>query len=495
MANGLSVSGIVKVDVVMSPLAAQERNFGSLLILGDSNFIDVQERLRLYNSIESVAADFGGSAPEYLAALLYFSQSPQPLNLYIGRWARTATRGTLRGGVLSSAQQALSNFTAVSNGGMNITIDGVVRQLSALNFSAETNLNGVATVLQTALAAWATVEWDENNGRFIIRTVSSGPTSGISFASAPSAGVDISALFGLQQVSGAASVPGIAAESLLAAVQKLADMSNDWYGLQVASSVVPNAASYTAVAQFIEASGISRIFGVTVQEAGALDPSLDTDLASVLAALKLKRTFTQYSSSNAYASTSIFGRAFTVNFDAANTTITLKFKQQPGVTAETLTATQAAALAAKKCNVFVNYNNDTAMLQEGVMSNGFFFDEVHGTDWQQNVIQTGIYNLLYTSPTKVPQTDPGINRLVARVSEGCEQGVTNGLIAPGRWDGPSFGALNTGDTLSKGYYVYAPPVATQSQSDREARKAPVIQVAIKLAGAVHSSNIIVNVNR
>jgi len=212
-------------------------------------------------------------------------------------------------------------------------------------------------------------------------------------------------------------------------------------------------------------------------------------------ALTLKRTFVQYSSSAAFASASIFGRAFTVDFDGSQTTLTIKFKQEPGVVAESLTETQAAALAAKNCNVFVNYNNSTSIVQNGTMADGHFFDEIHGTDWLEDDIQTDIYNLLFTSPTKIAQTDSGINRIVGRISARLEQAVTNGLVAPGVWNGPDIGALSSGDTLSKGYYVYAPPVATQSQADREARKAPVIQCAIKLAGAVHSSNIIVNVNR
>ena len=62
------------------------------------------------------------------------------------------------------------------------------------------------------------------------------------------------------------------------------------------------------------------------------------------------------------------------------------------------------------------------------------------------------------------------------------------------WGGDGFGALNTGDTLTKGYYVYS-PIAQQAQAEREARKAPVMQVAIKLAGAVHFGDVIINVNR
>lgn len=493
--TGLPVSNIVNVTVVLSPRAAQERNFGSLLILGDSSVVDVQERLRLYSSIDSVAADFGTAAPEYLAAQAFFGQSPQPQICYIGRWARTATRGLLRGGVLSAQQQALSNFTVIADGGMNITIDGVVHSLSALDFSGVSNLNGVASVIQAALSPNATVTWDANNARFLVHSVTSGPASGVSFASPPNFGTDISALLRLQSGGGGYSVQGVEAESLLAAVQELANVSTAWYGLQIAASVTPVDADYIAVADYIESAGLSRILGITTQDADVLNANSTNDIASLLAAGNYRRTFVQYSSSDAYASASIFGRAFTVNFDGSNTTITLKFKQQPGITPETLTETQAAALAAKRCNVYVRYNNDTAILQEGVMANGFYFDEVHGTDWLQNDLQTAVYNALYTSPTKIPQTDQGVTQLLGVISGRLEQSVTNGLVAPGVWNGPSIGALATGDTLSTGYYVYAPPIATQSQADREARKAPVIQAAVKLAGAIHSADIIVTVNR
>ena len=73
--------------------------------------------------------------------------------------------------------------------------------------------------------------------------------------------------------------------------------------------------------------------------------------------------------------------------------------------------------------------------------------------------------------------------------------VNNGLVAPGVWNAGGFGQLQQGQMLSSGYYVYAPLVASQSQADREARKSVPIQVAAKLAGAVHSVNVLINVNR
>jgi hypothetical protein len=493
---GLSVNDVVSVNVVLSPTAAQQRNFGSLLILGDSPVIDTGQRYRLYTSLTGVAADFGSSAPEYLAAALFFGQSPTPANLYIGRWARTATNGILVGAVLSAAQQAIANFTAAgATGSISISIDGVVKNLTNINLSAVGSLNAVATALQTALAGSATCTWDATNSVFHVVSATTGAASAVTFGSVQGTGNDISALMGLQVAQGGYIVAGIVAETALACVTALANMTNNWYGLMFASSTMPVNADYVAVAGFIQGLTVSRIFGVTSQEANALLANNATDIGSLLQALLYSRTFVQYSSSSLYACAAIFGVAFTTNFNGANTLYTLKFKQETGVAAETLTETQAAALNQKNINVFVNYNNATAILQQGTMASGTFFDVIHGCDWLQNAIQTNYYNTLYLSPTKVPQTDSGVNQLVGAVTQACEQGVINGLLAPGVWNGPSVGVVVTGQTLARGYYISAPPVASQTVAARGARQAPVIQAAVKLAGAIHGGNVIVNVNQ
>lgn len=381
MPQGLPVSNVVNVDVIIGPRAATGRNFGSLLILGTSTVIPVKERLRLYSSKEDIGSDFGVDSPEYEAATVYFSQSPRPKEVYVGRWAKTLATGE--------------------------------------------------------------------------------------------AG---------------------AAEKLMDAVNAVMGYTN-WYGLGIADKEDIADDDWLKVAAAVEASGVSRILAITTSDPATMDATSTTDLAYKLKAAKYGRTFVQYSSSNKYAALSAFGRAFTVNFNGSNTTITLKFKQEPGITYETLTTDQAAALDARNCNVFVFYQNDTAILQQGVMSSGDFFDERHGLDWLQNYVQTNLYNLLYTSTTKVPQTDAGVTRLLSNVEQSMDQSVTNGLVAAGVWNGGPIGQLDSGDTLTKGYYVYAQPISEQAQADREARKAPVIQVACKLAGAVHFADVQINVVR
>lgn len=381
MAQGLPVSNVVNVDVIMSAVAATGRNFGALLILGTSTVIPLTERIRQYSAIEDIGDDFGIDSPEYEAATIFFSQSPKPTLVYIGRWAKT----------LASAEEG----------------------------SVETLLQAVNACLQYT----------------------------------------------------------------------------NWYGLAIADSADLVEADVISVAAAIEASSLSRILAVTTADVNVLVAGNTDNIGYKLKAAGYARTFWQYSSSSKYAAISAFGRAFTVNFTGSNTTITLKFKTEPGITYETLTTAQAAAIDAINGNVYVYYANDTAIIQQGVMANGDFFDERHGLDWLQNYVQTNLYNLLYTSTTKIPQTDAGVTRLMTNVEASLDQAVNNGLIAPGVWNGGPIGQIESGDTLTKGYYVYADAVANLAQSDREARKSPVIQAAIKMAGAIHYGDVQINVVR
>ena len=54
MEKGLPLNRIANVTVTLSARAAQGRNFGSMLILGDSTVIPISERLRLYSSADDI---------------------------------------------------------------------------------------------------------------------------------------------------------------------------------------------------------------------------------------------------------------------------------------------------------------------------------------------------------------------------------------------------------------------------------------------------------
>jgi len=491
MTQGLNVGRLVSVTVNLAPLAAARRGFGTLLVAGDSNVIDGVERFRTYTDLESVAGDFGTSAPEYLAASLYFGQSPRPQQMMVGRWLRTATAALLKGGILTTAEQSLATWTGITTGSFKVTIDGTEKTVTGLDFSAVTNLNGVASEINTELTG-GTVSWD--GSRFTVTSSTTGVSSTIGFASAAATGTDISGLLKLTSATALAPVPGFAAETPVEAAAAFANQSGMWYGLTFAASTMPTDDQTVAVGQFIEGASISRIFGVTETDTRVLDASYTNDLASRFKALNYKRTCVQYSP-NKYAIASLMGRAFSVNFAANRSTITLMYKLEPGVVAELITETQALTLKDKRCNVFVRYQNDTAIIQYGVMSGQAYFDEIHGLDWFADALQTAEYNLLYQSKTKIPQTDAGQNQLVTVAANVCQEAINNGLIAPGQWNADGFGQIERGDFLTEGFYIYTPPMASQDQSIREQRIAPPIQIALKLAGAIHEIDCIVDVNR
>lgn len=494
MSSSLSISRLIRATVQLTPAGAQAQDLNTLLVLGSSAVIDTVERYRDYTDLSAVAADFGTSAPEYLAAALYFGQSPQPAKIKIGRWLQSAASGLLRGAPLSAAQQLLTNFTAVASGGFTYTKNGgAATNVTGINLSGATNLNGVASLITAALSG-AVMTWNANYGRFELTSTTTGVTSTISFLSAPGSGTDISGLLGMTSASsGAYRADGAAAETALAAVQ-LFDLN---YGQRWYAAIVLGAqnSDHLAIAAFLEATDAKHLYGVTTQEAGTLVTATTTDLASLLAAAAYKKTVVQFSSTTPYAVASLLGRMLTVDYGANNSVITAAYKQEPGVVGEQLNSNQADSLKAKKCNAFIEFNNDTTIILNGVVSSGEFLDNITGTDALAVDLQTAIYNLLYTSTTKIPQTDDGIHLLTTTCEAICSRYVTNGMLAPGVWNSGGFGILKQGEFLAKGFYVYAQPLSLQLQADRAARKAPPIQIAAKLAGAIHEVSIAVSVNQ
>lgn len=500
--QNLSVSRLVKVNVILAALAAQAQSLSTLLLLTSTNIIDVVERMRSYTTLATVAADFGTTGPEYAAALLYFAQTPQPSQLNIGRWAKTATYGHLKCAPLTSANQALSAWTAVTAGAFKIAMDGAATvTVSGMNFSGALNLNGVATIIQTALRAasagaaftGANVVYNATYSRFEIMGGTTGATASVSFLTAPGTGTDISAMLGGLSTSGGYVVAGQAAETALAAATLFdGNFGRAWYGL-----VIPEAvdADNIAVAQYIEAANNKHLYGITSQDPAVMSAVATSDVAYAVKALSLSHTIVQYSSTSAYAVVSLLAKAMSTNWAGSMTAITLMYKGEPSVVAESLTETQAQAIAGKNANVFVNYDNSTAIIQNGTVASGDFIDTITGADALSVDLQTALYNLLYTSPTKIPQTDAGSGLMVATCEQVLGKYVTDGYLAAGVWDQNGFGNLAQNDFMPKGYYVYAPPVASQLKSDRQARKAVALQIAAKCAGAVHSFNLQLNIAR
>jgi hypothetical protein len=495
LSTGLPVSRLVKVDVSLTTPAVIAPAINTCLLLGTSTVINAVERVRKYDNITEVAHDFGTAAEEYLGADLWFSQSPQPDNLYIGRWIKAPSAGLLVGRPLTTAEQAIALWKAVVAGGFHVAIDGAAAaDVVGLTFAAAANLNAVAAAITTAMTGRATMTWDATNMRFQMVSTTTGTTSAVSYLSAPTTGTDISAMLGMRATdANAHSIAGSAGESALTAATIIDGMySALWYAL-VCPSAIDN--DHEDLAAYCEAADPPHYYGVTTQDPAVLDPASTVDIAAELSALGYNKTAVQYSRSSAYAIMSYLGRILTTAWDGQNTTMTLMYKQEPGVAGEILSATQADVAMAKFCNLYANYANGTTLIQYGTSASGEFSDTIIGADALAGDVQTAVFNVLYTTPTKIPQTDPGMQLLLNAVTAICANYVSNGYLAEGTWNAPGFGTLKSGDLLSLGFYVFAPSMLLQSAADRAARKAPLLQIAAKCAGAIHTASVLIFVNQ
>lgn len=193
----------------------------------------------------------------------------------------------------------------------------------------------------------------------------------------------------------------------------------------------------------------------------------------------------------AYAS-----RAMSVDFSGSRTvnSIHLKFLNlvdpDAGMNPTYYTQAQAAGV-----DVYASMGGLPRVLSSG--KNGGFFDSLYNLSWLYGSLQVAGVNALAGTTTKFAQTEEGVDALNSAYAQVLEQAVNNGYCAPGTWTNPdTFGrqADFLRNIQERGWYMYSNPVASQSPADRAARAAPLLQIALKESGAIHSSNVLVNIN-
>lgn len=190
------------------------------------------------------------------------------------------------------------------------------------------------------------------------------------------------------------------------------------------------------------------------------------------------------------------GRGLSVDFNGSNTTLTMHLKDLIGIQPDpTMTQTLLNLCQAAGADAYVSIQGVPKVFTSGENE---FFDRVYNRLWFVGALQVAGFNLFAQTSTKIPQTENGMDSLKSVLRQVCEQAVTNQYGAPGRWTSPStFGNQEDllANVLQRGYYLYSQPIAQQSVAARENREAPLVQLAFKEAGAMHSGSIIVNINQ
>lgn len=494
-----SISEVIRVSLQQEGAAIAPSNMNAVgIITGNQGVLSSAERYRVYKSAPAVASDFGASSQEAAFANVLFETKPNPISaggaLVIGYWRASDETVAATAATLVSEQSSESVLipilNGISDGSFAITVDGGSEQeVTGLDFTGVSELSEVASILNAAITG-ASVS--ENNGYFTVTSATTGATSLLTYLSTATSGTDISAVLGLNSESGAVLTQGAAqvvlpAETKLegiTAIKAAVNIKGAMFIDQILDADIPGIASFSGANNML----VYEVFDTSY---------LSKDVSNPVWAVKLAkqsnfRCLLSKSGNRKFAAT-YMARMHTVLFSGQNTAITMQLKEL-SVVAEEYSDTEIANAKTVGLDLLTTIKNEQALLTSGAND---FCDNVYNFEAFRDEIQTNNYNLLKTTSTKIPQTDPGMDTIEDDTEKTCEKYVRNGVFAPGTWTRSDF----FGDRQQfidaieqKGYYVLIGDLADQTTAERQSRVSPVIQIAVKNAGAVHEEDIIISIN-
>lgn len=482
----------INVSLSSTPAGLAEYNTNSIAIFTNDP-AKFPENYQAYMTPDGISKDFGTDSLTTKMATALFTPVPNFRTgggyLYIFPFKGVnATAGSLTTGDISAN---VTNFKDVTNGVLNLSIDSTVTQVEGLDFSAVQTLEDVVTVLQNQNLDVYIEVTEDNKIKFTSKRF--GTDSKVTIA-AKSGAESATDLYEANYFNGATATTAegknASGQTLVQAVQ--AAQQQVYFGGVLTTQYCDNA---------------------TVQANSAAIQALDCDYFEAITSLKnmavlgadikaagLGKTRSLALSNGAEAA-KIAVAAYTtiaksVNWKGSNTANTMNLKTLTGCLPDNgLNDTYVLSAQTNGVDIYANtgglsvvYSND----------NNGYTDDIEFQLWITKALEVAGFNYLRQTNTKIPQTEKAMTGLKNAYGQVCEQSITNGAVAPGTWNGSiPFG--NPEDFQrnieEQGYYIYSQPIAQQSQTDREKRKAPVVQIAVKTSSAIHFSEIIINIQR
>jgi hypothetical protein len=465
----LPITNVVNISVSQAQVALGEYNVNNLaLFTKDAPAASFGEAgYGLYLDPTQVGVDFGTQSETYLMANQVFSQ--QPNILAGGGYLAVIPLYTLTQTLTPSGSPVSGSF-ALSYGAGSISV------------AAAETAGSIQAALQTVVTAQTpgvtvAVSGSFSAGNPLVFTFSGGT-------------VTLPLVIGTNTTS-ATFTQASTYETLGAAITRTQGLVN-YFGIlptYIAGSSEAQAAA--AIAQ-----ALNVLLGIVSNVEADIEPS-----GFLYTMTQAQLTHTRglyYGGTDAEAllfSAGYFGRGLSTNFTGSNTTETLHLKQIIGTTADlSLTQTYLNKAIAAGADTYPSLQGVPGIYCSGAND---YFDNQYNLLWLVGALQVAGFNYLASAATKIPQTEQGMNGLKGAYRAVCQQAVANQFVAPGSWTSPStFGnQLDFFNNISSfGYYIYSSPVSQQSAANRASRIAPLVQIAIKYAGAIQSSNVVVFVN-
>lgn len=433
----MSLSDHVSLTITQDSVGVARAGFGVPLIL--SATAAWVERVRFYNSLSDVAADFPvTTSAEYLAAAAMFSQAPRPARIAIGRSALKPTQVY----TIVPTERNSHTFKLTVRG------KGVTPTEIAVTSDSDATATEITTLLKDALNAVVGKNFTATGTATCIVT---GTAAGDWFSIEVANPADLA-------ISQTHTDPGVATD--LAAIQ----LENDeWYALVT----LYNSKAYVqAAAAWIAAQ--KKIYVLDVNETAAITTSVgNTDTLDALHTSGYARVMGAYHPSPAAMMAAAWlGRCLPLEPGSES----WKFKSLAGVPPVALTATHRTNLVARKANSYQRVAG-VPMTWEGTTADGDFLDVQRGLDWLEDDMGKGVFGAL-AGASKVPYTDAGVAVVESEMRASLRRAVNRGILA-----------ADPEPTVS------VPRVADVSTSDKSLRILPDAKFTGVLAGAVHKVNL------
>lgn len=186
------------------------------------------------DNAQNVGEYFGFSSEEYARSAFQFAwvskNITQVPSISFARWVDVAQAGVVFG---EPGSYVVSNFAAVTNGSLNLTIGGFTEQLTGINLSGDGSLTAVAASLQAAIRAYsaggadwtaATVVYSSTRASFDLTGGVAGPEA-MTVLVSPT-GTDLAPLLGW--TTGAIIGNGSAVETITQTLSNSSSASNNF---------------------------------------------------------------------------------------------------------------------------------------------------------------------------------------------------------------------------------------------------------------------------
>lgn len=480
----LDLSNVVRISLLSALRGLPDVNTSALALITDDEPVpNNYGTARQYLNATGVADDFGSSSDTAAIAEAVFAQTPNILTGggYLQIIPRLQSASATSATILSRENVDLTALDATDYH-INVAVDdGVAADLeigeidSTSLATAETSLN--ATAISDAGITFS-LTGEVTSAKITLQSDTDGATSELDISDSTT-GTDIAPLLKMDGESATGADAGV--ERPKDTVLRVRD-STPFFGIVLTEILADDA--LTEFASLIQT--LDKLYFAPSNDfadvAGIFTALVDAGYTHTRPVLYTESAAAAIEFAAGYAS-----RGLSINFSGENTAHTMHLKEIIGFTADGISQTQLTAANNAGVDVYVSFGVPK-LFTSGVNQ---YFDQVYTRLALVQRLRIALFNFLAQTNTKIPQTESGLTSLKSVAEDVLSDFVTNGTFAPGTWNGPpAFGDPEDfkRNITEQGFFVYSQSIASQSQGERSARIAPLIQAAAKDAGAIHSSD-------